>query len=183
MRDFALHSQKPPLIYPETSSILHLTEKSPLILPSFKEIEDVYVLRPEMEGLAAQLAAKKGSIAQFNKMDELLQLSERKIKQSGFIQNTDFLNSNNEFHDLIVEVSDNHALKNAFLQLRPGINLIRMMSLNRNSERLSMAIEQHKLILEAIMARDQLLVRKRTHDYVWDSVRLVLQSAKDMNNL
>lgn len=28
----------------------------------------------------------------------------------------------------------------------------------------------------------QLLARKRTRDHVWDSVRLVLQSAKDMNN-
>ncbi|MEH7123522.1 GntR family transcriptional regulator [Bacillus sp. JJ1773] len=149
---------------------------------SKKEIEDVYELRAEMEGLAAQLAAKRGSIAQFNKLDELLFLTERKIVLNSPIQNSEFLKSNNEFHDLIVEVSDNHALKNALLQLRPGINLIRLMSWKSNRERLSMTLEQHRSILEAIIARDQILARKRTHEHIWESVRLVLQSVEEMNN-
>jgi DNA-binding GntR family transcriptional regulator len=149
---------------------------------SIKEIEDIYELRAELEGLAAQLAAKHGSLAQFNKMDELLVLTERKIKENNHIQDSELLNFNNEFHDLIIEVSGNHALKNALFHLRAGIDLIRIMSWKSNSGRTFETLNQHRLILDAIMARDPNLARKRTQEHIWDSVKLVLAAARESNN-
>jgi DNA-binding GntR family transcriptional regulator len=150
---------------------------------SLKEIEDVYELRAELEGLAAQLAAKRGSIAQFRKMEEFFRITESKMQENSYIQDSEALIFNNEFHDLIVEVSGNHALKNALFQLRAGINLIRMMSWKSNKNRSFVTLEQHRLILEAIIARDQHLARIRTQEHIWDSVKLFLQSSKEMNEI
>ncbi|MEH7500587.1 GntR family transcriptional regulator [Neobacillus drentensis] len=148
---------------------------------SFKEIEDIYELRAELEGLAAQLAAKRGSLTEFNKMDELLGLTESKIEKNGNIQDSELLIFNNEFHDLIIEVSGNHALKNALFHLRAGIDLIRVMSWKSNSGRSFETLNQHRLILDAIMARNPNLARIRTQEHIWDSVKLVLKSAKESN--
>lgn len=146
---------------------------------SLKEIEDIYVLRAELEGLAAQLAAKRGSEEQFKQMEQLLLLTERKISENNDIQDSELLKLNNDFHDLIVEVSENLALKNALNQIRAGIDLIRVMSWKRNSGRLFETIHQHQLILYAIKARDPYLARVRTEEHIWDSVKLVLQAAKE----
>lgn len=149
---------------------------------SIKEIEDIYELRAELEGLAAHLAAKRGSITQFRKMEELLDLTERKIKDNSNIPDSELLIFNNDFHDLIIEVSGNHALKNTLYHLRAGIDLIRVMSWKSNSGRSFETLNQHRLILEAIMARDPKLARKRTQEHIWDSVKLVLQAAKEAIN-
>ncbi|RFU70524.1 GntR family transcriptional regulator [Peribacillus saganii] len=148
---------------------------------SIKEIEDIYEFRAELEGLAAQLAAKRGSLDQFKEMDELLLLTQQKLEKTSHIQDSELLMFNNEFHDLLIEVSGNHALKNALFHLRAGIDLIRVMSIKRNSGRSFDTLNQHRLILDAIMARDPILARKRTHEHIWDSVKLVLQSCTAEN--
>lgn len=146
---------------------------------SRKEIEDVYELRASMEGLAAFLAAERGNEGHFAKMDEMLSQTEKKYHVTGEQQDSEFLKTNNEFHDFIVEISDNHALKNALFQLRPSINLIRMMSWERNRSRSSDTFQQHRLIFKAIQSGQAEKARKRMTDHVWDSVKLFLDSTVD----
>lgn len=145
---------------------------------SLKEIEDVYELRAEMEGLAAYLAAKRGTSAHFKRMYDILSSSERSLTSPVESQDSQFLKDNNDFHDLIVEAGDNYALKNALFQLRPSVNLIRMMSLKSNRNRLSESLKQHGYILDAIVSRNSELARKQTSEHVWDSVKLVRQSVR-----
>ena len=145
---------------------------------SLKEIEDVYELRAEMEGLAASLAALRGTNVHFNRMYDILSSTEINLRVSNENQDSQFFKDNNDFHDLIVEAGNNHALKNALFQLRPGVNLIRMMSWKSNKHRLSDTLDQHRLIFDAIVARDSELARKQTIEHVWDSVKLVRQSVK-----
>ena len=146
---------------------------------SRKEIEDVYELRAELEGLAAQLAAKRGSLQQFRKMDEVLCQMEKNMEENAHLHDSQSLRSNNDFHDLIVEASGNQALKNTLAQLRAGINFIQLMSWKSNKNRPFMTSHQHRLILDAIMARDEQLARRRTEEHIWDSVTLVLQAVQE----
>jgi DNA-binding GntR family transcriptional regulator len=146
---------------------------------SLKEIEDIYVLRADLEGLAAQLAAKRGTEAQFKQMEELLLLTDKRINENSGIQDSELLKFNNKFHDLILEISGNHALKNALNNLRAGIDLIRVMSWKSNSGRSFETMHQHQLILYAMKARDPYLARVRTEEHIWDSVKLVLKAAKE----
>ncbi|WP_066383161.1 GntR family transcriptional regulator [Neobacillus mesonae] len=139
-----------------------------------KEIEDIYELRAELEGLAAQLAARRGTEAQFMQLEELLLLTQRKIEENGIIQDSELLLFNNQFHDLIIEVSGNLALKNTLSHLRAKIDLIRVMSWRSNRDRAMETLKQHRLILEAIKDRDPYLARLRTQEHIWDSIRLVI---------
>ncbi|WHY77108.1 GntR family transcriptional regulator [Neobacillus sp. WH10] len=148
---------------------------------SMNEIEDIYELRAELEGLAAQLAAKRGTMTQFKKMDELLNLIERKLEENSIIPDSEFLKFNNDFHDLIIEVSGNHALKNTLSHIRAGIDLIRIMAWNNNKGRPYETLKQHRLIVYALKARDPQLARLRTQEHIWDSIKLVLQAGKEAN--
>ncbi|GHH99243.1 GntR family transcriptional regulator [Neobacillus kokaensis] len=148
---------------------------------STKEIEDIYELRVELEGLAAELAAKRGTHDQFQKMDELLHMIERKMEENSGIQDSEFLKLNNDFHDLIIEVSGNHALKNAVSQIRASIDLIRIISLKNNKGRFDETLRQHRLILYAIKTRDPQLARLRIQEHIWDSVKMMLKAAKESN--
>ena len=150
---------------------------------SLKEIEDIYVLRAELEGLAAQLAAKHGSVEQFNQMEKILLVVEKIIQENREDQDSELLKLNNEFHDLIIEASRNHALKNSLNYLRAGIDIIRVMSWKRNSGRSFETIHQHQQILYALKARDPYLARVRTEEHIWESVKLVLQAAKEAKDI
>lgn len=143
---------------------------------SIKEIRDYYELRAELEGLAAELAAQRGTIAQFKKMEELLQVQPEQCDHADHV--LEAVESNNQFHDLIVEASGNQALKNTLLHLRAGISWIQVMAWNRNRDRHSLTYHQHRGIFEALMNRDAKLARSRIHDHIWDSVGLMLQSAE-----
>ena len=145
---------------------------------SLNEIQDIYILRADLEGLAAQLAAKRGTEAQFKQLDELLLFADKRINESNGVEQ-EFLAFNNQFHDLILEVSGNQALKNALNQLRSGIDLIRVMAWKSNSRRSFETMHQHQLILYAIKARDPYLARARMEEHIWDSVKLVLKAAKE----
>ena len=139
-----------------------------------KEIEDIYELRAELEGLAAQLAARRGTEAQFKQLEELLLLTQEKIEENGIIQDSELLVFNNRFHDLIIEVSGNFVLKNTLSHLRTKIDLIRVMSWRSNKDRALETLKQHRLILYAIKDRDPYLARLRTQEHIWDSIKLVL---------
>ncbi|QCJ44383.1 GntR family transcriptional regulator [Bacillus sp. S3] len=149
---------------------------------SMNEIEDIYELRAELEGLAAQLAAKRGSMSQFDQMDELLHLTERRLEETSGIQDSEFLKFNNEFHDLLIEISGNHALKNTLAHLRAGIDLIRIMAWKNNKSRPYETVKQHRLIVYALKARDPQLARLRTQEHIWDSIKLVLQAGEEPND-
>ncbi|NGM82479.1 GntR family transcriptional regulator [Paenibacillus sp. 7124] len=139
---------------------------------STKEIQDYYELRAELEGLAAELAAERGSRLMFDKMEEILRLhrtfeTERSDKA---------IELNNQFHDLIVETSGNLSLKNTLQHLRVGINWIQVMAWSRNKDRHFSTFHQHQGILDALMARNPKLARSRMQEHVWDSIKLIIES-------
>ncbi|WP_052703034.1 GntR family transcriptional regulator [Paenibacillus beijingensis] len=141
---------------------------------SMKEIRDYYELRAELEGLAAELAAQRGSAELFKQMEDLLQLQPDYCDSADHV--TLAVESNNQFHDLIVEASGNESLKNTLLHLRAGISWIQVMAWNRNSDRHSLTYHQHRGIWEALVSRDPKQARARVHEHIWDSVSLMLQA-------
>ncbi|WP_158453685.1 GntR family transcriptional regulator [Paenibacillus beijingensis] len=143
---------------------------------SLKEIRDYYELRAELEGLAAELAAQRGSSTHFKQMEDLLRLQPEHFDNADHAQEA--IDSNNQFHDLIVEASGNEALKSTLLHLRAGISWIQVMAWNRNKDqdRHSLTYHQHRGILEALINRDPKLARSRIHEHIWDSVSLMVSS-------
>ncbi|QWU17556.1 DNA-binding transcriptional regulator, GntR family [Paenibacillus sophorae] len=139
---------------------------------SIKEIQDYYELRAELEGLAAELAAERGSKLMFDKMEEILHLH-RTFETE---RSDEAIELNNQFHDLIVEASENLSLKNTLQHLRVGINWIQVMAWNRNKDRHFSTYHQHQGILDALMARNSKLARSRMQEHVWDSIKLIIES-------
>ncbi|AHV96328.1 GntR family transcriptional regulator [Paenibacillus sabinae] len=138
---------------------------------STKEIQDYYELRAELEGLAAEMAAERGSRLMFGKMEEIL----RQHRTFETERSDEAIELNNQFHDLIVEASGNLSLRNTLQHLRVGINWIQVMAWSRNKDRHFSTFHQHEGILDALMARNPKLARSRMQEHVWDSIKLIIE--------
>lgn len=140
---------------------------------SMKEIEDYYELRAEMEGLAAGLAAGRATPQLTARLEEVLHQQRKFLDQA--CSPAEAMESNNEFHDLIVEAGGNEMLKNTLLHLRVGINWIQHMAWKLNNDRHFITYHQHRAILEAIVIGDANKARSRMQEHVWDSIKLISQ--------
>jgi DNA-binding GntR family transcriptional regulator len=145
---------------------------------SVQEIEDFFELRAELEGLAASLAAERGSEAQFKELKEIVNNVEIGLAEKS-IDKADAIAYNNRFHDVIAYASGNKALMDSLLQLRAGVNLLRTMAWLNDEQRTSVVNQQHKLICEAITNRNRQLARDQAKAHVWDALPWVLRSTQE----
>ncbi|MDT3428394.1 DNA-binding GntR family transcriptional regulator [Paenibacillus forsythiae] len=145
---------------------------------SMKELKDLYELRAELEGMAARLAAERGSSTHFKQMENLLNL-EQQAHSGNTGHATDAIELNNRFHDLVVEAGGNLALKSTLHHLRAGISWIQVMAWNRNKERHALTDDQHRGIWEALANRDPRLAQARMHEHIWDTISLMLKSRQE----
>jgi DNA-binding GntR family transcriptional regulator len=118
-------------------------------MPSPKELADVSLVRAEIDGLAARLAA--GRIGE----DTLAELGSLVEDMLGRLDEQDFSGVTEAdvlFHQLIVRASDNHALVRTFDQLAPFARTFITLTLPNVDVR-SIVLE-HRPILEALRDRD-----------------------------
>lgn len=146
-----------------------------------KELQDFYELRSEIEGLAVELAAKRRTEKQLRKIEEILIVTEKNSKENPDFE-AEAINYNNQFHDLIAQASDNEALMSELSQMRTEVNLLRVMSWKSEKKRPLATMKQHRLIYEAIENENPNLARRRMSEHIWDSAKLVLQVAKQIQD-
>jgi DNA-binding GntR family transcriptional regulator len=118
-------------------------------MPSSKELADVSLVRSEIDGLAARLAAElitDDAVAELQALiDEMLtRLEERDFP--GVTQ------ADVRFHELIVETSTNHALERTFQQLAPFARTFITLTLPDVDVR--GIVLEHRGILDALRDRD-----------------------------
>jgi DNA-binding GntR family transcriptional regulator len=147
--------------------------------PSHEELKEAYLVRAELEELAARLAAENITRAQL----KALRAAERRVAQltKSFRKATgehelrgvtvDFGRANLEFHDLILDAAHAPYLK----QVTQAVRLNSHVSWS-NSPKLDQlyetAIAQHHGIVEAIAAKD-LAVGELAKQHILDSLEVV----------
>ncbi|WP_019120549.1 GntR family transcriptional regulator [Brevibacillus massiliensis] len=146
---------------------------------TLKEIRDFYELRAELEGLSAELAAKRGDKQKLEAIGQILDLARANLELE-LPDEKEAVRHNNEFHHAIAAAGDNHALINSLSQLRATIHLLCSMSWSRNKQRRVTTLHQHQEIFAAITARDPELARKSAQEHIWDSSLQVLNAAKEL---
>ena len=115
-----------------------------------KEIEDVYIVRSDLEGLAARLAARTMSDQEQTKLNVL----HDKLDQAVASGDVDLLASlNYQFHGAILKATGNDALEAIMHDIH-----VRLARLQRSTlgypGRAERALAEHRALLDALLDRD-----------------------------
>lgn len=132
-----------------------------------KEIQDFYEFRAELEGMAAELAAKRGTDRDLHHIEQILLKTKMFIQHEQAGEQSTFIRYNNEFHQLIANASQNRVLVHSLEQIQTKINLLRVYSwYKENNNRPKETLYQHQQIFEAIKNRNPQLARKKVHEHI-----------------
>jgi DNA-binding GntR family transcriptional regulator len=170
--------------------------------PSSRDIAEMYQVRAELEGLAAQLAARwitdqqllqlRTSHDSFVKaVDDLRQkrkdaptLGARvKLEAKAFkLASVRWIETNALFHRTISESSNNRFLDRTLQDMASGYARTVMLSsaLAMNSYRLDENIVQHERILKSLEDREPAKARRAMVDHIVESEKFVIASFEDV---
>lgn len=147
---------------------------------SYGFARDLYDLRLGVEGLASYLAALRATATELGDLrglyDRINNASERGARDEVLVLNL-------EFHNTIARASHNTLLVDKVDELWASINLVRA-SAWQGTSRTQSSRREHKLILDAILARDPEAARHATEIHIrssWQLVEAFLIAQTDMN--
>lgn len=134
----------------------------------------IYDLRLGMEGLSAYLAAERGSDEEFREMQRIFEQIDAAADAGDRDQS---LVLNSEFHAAIAQATHNPLLVERVDELWTHINVVRGAAWVGNT-RTDPSREEHKAVMEAILARDPLAARAAMEVHIGNSWRLVEATLK-----
>ena len=138
---------------------------------SEKELLDIFQVRENLEGLAVQLAAVRITNEQLDAIErELVHVQEILSDDEASYP----MESNRDFHDVILEASGNKRLADIMRMLQSPFQLLRRLSAAVPGRARS-ALNEYFGIFEALRARDGELVRKRTCEHIQNALASTIQ--------
>jgi DNA-binding GntR family transcriptional regulator len=166
--------------------IQHRANHGAIVLaPNARDIREAYQVRAELEGLAISLAVERITDEQIDRMrraqkrfadtvDKLI--AARKSHAKTRLKNVpNWVESNDEFHGVIVEASGNRRLKQVLRDLHLGFTRNVMLSaLTMDGRRMRENVSQHEAILSAISQHDAIEARKAMTHHILRSGELVV---------
>ncbi|MBO8142786.1 MAG: GntR family transcriptional regulator [Firmicutes bacterium] len=117
---------------------------------SMEEIDEIYLLREALEGMAAREAARRASPVALEELQRFMERMERSLSRG---QTEEIRSLNSEYHDRIIALSGMSHLARLVTQLRDRIEFYRRQSLSLGG-RPDRALEEHQLILRTLGQRD-----------------------------
>jgi DNA-binding GntR family transcriptional regulator len=153
--------------------------------PTTKEIRDAYLVRSELEGLAADLAARwihDEQIAELRRADELFSRAVHEFVANkatapppSLSADVDWIRANDLFHEVIFEAAGNELLTKLIGDLHQVFpRQLTWFTLSRDSHLLSSNVVQHRQIREAIERRDGVAARTLMTNHVQRAGELVV---------
>lgn len=135
-----------------------------------KEIEDIYVVRSELEGLAARLAARTMSDQDQTKLKVLHQRMEEAVASS----NIDLLASlNYQFHETVLRSTGNDALDAIMHDIHVRLARLQRTTLGYPG-RAERALAEHHGIIQALLARDSEKAERLARDHIDNALQVRL---------
>ena len=142
----------------EQEHIIEETGKGSLVIGiTEKDLEDIYLIRIQLEGMVASLAAKN-----YKDEEKLARLKEALDLQEFYLNKKDadqIKHMDNRFHNRLYELSGSMVFYDTLLPLHKKVQKYRKASVESNS-RASASVEEHRKIYEAVAKGDSDLAFK-----------------------
>ena len=147
--------------------------------PTAREIREAYLVRAELEGLAAELAAEWISGAQLHALEEAAALF-RTCTVTGDTPTAEaalaWTRANDAFHEIIQAAAANDQLRRTIVGLHRSFpRSLTGAALSRDARLLERNVAEHARILDAIAARDGAQARRAMVEHVRRSGEIVAQ--------
>jgi DNA-binding GntR family transcriptional regulator len=151
--------------------IQHRPNQGAIVLaPNAQDIRDAYQVRAELEGLAITLATEWITDEQIERMrraqkrfaETVDKLIARKSNAKAHLKDVpNWVESNDEFHGVVIEASGNRRLRHVIQDLHLGFTRNIMLSaLMMDGRRMRENVSQHEAILSATSRHDAIEARK-----------------------
>jgi DNA-binding GntR family transcriptional regulator len=167
--------------------IQHVPNQGAIVLaPNARDIREAYQVRAELEGLAISLAVEwitdeqiermRNAQKRFAETVDKLTIAARKSDAKIRLKNVpNWVESNDEFHGVVIEASGNRLLKQMIRDLHLGFTRNIMLSaLTMDGRRMRENVSQHEAILSATNRHDPIEARKAMTHHILRSGELVV---------
>lgn len=146
---------------------------------TIKDIDNLYAIKANLEGLAARQAVENISSKEIEK---LVNVNEKFIYLFNSSENIveEYLKYNISFHNLFIKYSNNEKLIEILEGLNKNFQRFRSFLVSK-VDRVKDAYEEHKRIIEAFQANDPELAEKTVRKHIesgWQYLRNKIQGAK-----
>lgn len=142
----------------EQEHLIEETGKGSMVIGiTEKDLEDIYLIRIQLEGMVASLAAKN-----YKDEEKLARLKEALDLQEFYLNKKDadqIKHMDNRFHNMLYELSGSMVFYDTLLPLHKKVQKYRKASVESNS-RAAESVEEHRKIYEAVAAGDCELAAK-----------------------
>lgn len=144
----------------------HLIEESGkgsiVIGISEKDLDDIFLIRKQLECMAASMAAKNHTPEQLAELRETLELQEFYVSKA----DTDHVkHMDNKFHRILYKLSGSTVFYDTLVPLHKKIQKYRKASLQSGS-RAEASVLEHRKIYEAIASNDEESAEKNTLEHI-----------------
>ncbi|KAF2957224.1 hypothetical protein AS159_09335 [Thermotoga sp. Ku-13t] len=140
-----------------------------------KEIEDLLYLRMYLEKLAVRLFIEKASEQDINDLAAIIERMNRAVEASD-LEGLTMLNS--QFHRKILQCSGNQELLKIMESLSAKLHRVRILSLSYPG-RMEQSRIEHRIIFEAIKARDIPMAEKAMEEHIKSVMAVLLKRAQE----
>lgn len=123
------------------SAVIGITEK---------DLEDIFLIREQIEGLAASMAAQNRTEEQLNELKEVLELQEFYLEKQDAER---IKHMDNKFHLALYKLSGSMAFYDTLVPLHKKVQKYRKAAVERPSRAVA-SVREHRMIFEAIAAGD-----------------------------
>ena len=167
--------------------IQHVPNQGAIVLaPNARDIREAYQVRAELEGLAISLAVEWITDEQIERMRnaqnrfaatvEKLTTAARMSNAKAHLKNVpNWVESNDEFHGVVIEASGNRRLRQLIRDLHLGFTRSVMLSaLTMDGRRMRENVAQHEAILSAVTRHDAIEARKEMTHHILRSGELIV---------
>ncbi len=141
---------------------------------SMKDIEDIFVIRSYLEGLAAAWACDHITEEQLSELEENVYLSEFHVEKEHYDQVVEL---DSKFHIILYDSCGSRMLAKQLKNYHQYAERVRTVNLNAK-ERAKHSMGEHKAIVGAIKAKDKELAQQCAHEHIEESIKR-MQFAED----
>ena len=144
----------------------HLIEESGkgsiVIGISEKDLDDIFLIRKQLECLAVSMAAKNHTEEQLAELKEILELQEFYVSK----EDADHVkNMDSKFHRVLYKLTGSNIFYDTLVPLHKKIQKYRRASL-QNGSRANESVTEHRKIYEAISERNEELASKYALEHI-----------------
>ena len=147
----------------EQENLIKETSKGCMVIGiTEKDLDDIFIVREQLEGLAASFAATNFSEPQIEKLKSVLELQEFYLQKHDAEQ---IKVMDSRFHETLYSLSGSVVFYNILLSLHKKVQKYRKASIQSKS-RATESVAEHRKIFDAIEARDAKLAEEYASQHV-----------------